>query len=664
MIYGIMRKNLNLPVFAIIIGMVTSNISFALEDDSKTGTREMLAPVMCVDAGLFQQGYEQAIDLASQNSVPLDPVQVVEKLIADSGSLKNDHLISDFIAAFKEAFDLYKKGYEAAAFFEGSLTVVNHLPKIYQNKDGAYSKATAVNMFNESARVFETIDINQLKQLFTAEEIEVVCLVLTLKAEVFYQLAENDSSLSPRQKLNNYSKVKTFLLDAFSLQNIEPDFQSILIMGTACAQLATDSKLSLEEKLIFSGEALDYFKLAKEKSAVLEQTSASKKMIDEMYYTYFTVLHFAGNECKKNGDYPQAILFYDKVIPLADNLLSQPDALPRLRRFYWEYYHMLWAFSDSFHGKIPDDFEERKAGIFTSYTKTMALAGKYIELLSKAAAAADEGLDPLICITEVSAKLSGESIKDNDWAAASEHLGQAVRALKDMHKIQTHDQYSNFFIAKMNILFMRSMLEFIKAYVTVNGTDKSQIKKLTEMFDREFFAEFLADLENGKYQGVLETLSKTDGQDAKALLTRNLFCGSASNAKVRKYLNQVLLVKQKDKVLRAKFNNSCGYSTRIMLAAAYLHEASYAKAKQNIVEASEYAERFHSSSFIVETILAQAALDGQKGKDFIIGLFCSRAGTKIKNNIIEYKDSLSPKGLSMLKDIFTDKANKRLAKNS
>ena len=636
MIYKIIRNNLKIPVFAIIMGMLTGNIAFAIDGTANIGKQEMLSPVVRIDIGLFQQGYTQIIDIANQNSNPLNPAQAVDKIIRESASLNSNTFILKFLKIFKEAFDLYMKD------------------------------DISLNSLNKSAKLLNEINIDDLKRLVPAKNIEIVYLVFTLKAEVLYQLAETDQSLDDSERLKKYSLVRAYLLEAFSLQDIYPDLQNFLAMGTTCAKLATDAKLSLDEKMDLSLESLEYLDKAQEESAALILPEDSRQMIDELNYTHFTVLYFAGDVAKEQKDYKQAMVFYNKAaLSLDELLITQPDAIPGLKGFYFDYYLLMRACADNLYEKAENDFKDRKIEIVTLYTRTRELAGKFIKLLSREQKAKAVEFAPLTCIAEVSATLAEESMKDHDLKKAAEHLGFTMQALKDMHKLSLVDQRSNYIIAKINILFIMRTFEFVKAFVLKNGVSDKSMAILVGMLDKDFFAGFLAELKSGTYKDELEKLKNEEDADNEELLIRSIFIGSTSNDKIIYHLKKVMTGRKLKKRKGTDFDSSGEYLTHITIALAYLHKGDYASAEKSIVKAAASSEQFFKNVALVEMILPQAALDGQEGKDFIVNLFRSRASVRIGNNIIKHIESLTPKAKAMLEDIFTARDNnKRLLKGN
>jgi hypothetical protein len=660
-----MKNMKKIIAITIILSMLFNSIAFAFEVPVYQGAKKMLAPVLHIDAALFQQGYNQAQNLIITKENIKDKDNLISQIIESSAGLQNNKIIDDFFGKFKIAYQDFLEGARYAALYEGAMQAPNYNPKILQNKEVMSLTGAALSFWEKSLRVLEKIDIEQVKQSLGREHNQIAYFYYTLKAQVAFALAEKDPKLSDAQRYKHYQIAVDSLDAAFKLNDVQADFDSLIRMATAVAKVATSTKLTIDQKIELAKESVAYFEIAKEQIPNLSQTDSFKKKIRDLNYTFFTTLYFMGDLYKTKHDYKQAILFYDKVVSLTDNFPDESYVEKSLKGFYLDYYRMLWAFSDNFYEKVEDTSEVRRDGIVTFYSKTDKLAHAFIDLLSESDKNQEAHLDAYACIVEVRLKLAEQSMKDNDWQQVKQHLAEAHRALQELDEINSQDQYSNFLIAKQHTLIAKAVIDILKDHVAENGATNSQLNKISHLIDKGYFREFRAKIKQDDYTKLIEKLKDKNDIDNEAELMRKIFVDSDADGKIRFYLEKALRVGGFDKVKKAKFNKSYGYISKITLAMLNLNRSNYAQAKKMIVEAAKHPEKMAESPKIVEGIVQQAALDGKEGKVFMTDLLMTRSiSAKIIANIIKYKDSITPRSRIMLKTIFMDKENQRLAKDN
>ncbi len=648
----------------IVWTMCLGNTVFAITN-GPAGARKMLAPMVSIKAPVFQEGYIRAVNTAEETLPTSEFGKKMQKMISSSPRLRNTKLIKEFFAGFQNAVNKFLEGEGYAALYAAALKSTDSL-KIYNNADVRALPETAVKFWRESAALFEKIDIEAVRKKVPAAQNKIIYLFLAAKAEALFTLAEKDSALSDLQKLQNYSRVKDLLEEAFSLPQTKEDFSSLDRMGTSCAKLATDSRISLKQKLALAEESLSYFASAAKIAKNMPDNALSRILKEDMYYTYFTVSYFAGDVCIEMENYEQAIEFYERTAGLVKGFSSRPEAQAGIKGFYHNFYRLLWKSGDKLYIQGLKGTEEESAQADLYYKKAEKISREFSAMLSPSEAQSEAGYDVFVCIAEINANMAENAIKRHDFAAAYEHLEKATAEIKRMNALPAFGQADNFLYAKMNILLVSRYLDLINVFLKQNGADKKQLKELSGFFDRDFFAGFMKRFDSGVFAPVFRRMAEGKDEDAEEFICRELFRGSQTNEAVRRRLVAVVNFnpRREDKNAARQFNKSYGFLARVTLAIAYLHEDNYALAKQTLIESGSFYDKFLQSSAIAETILPLAAMAGKPGQEFLGELFQSRVGMMLRNNIIAHKDILSPQSIKLLEGIFSEPENARLLKDN
>lgn len=636
----------------IIWSMLVSNIAFAQQQEN-INAQEMLAPTVHMDASLFQQKFIQVSEMSDLASDKMDIAKQILRLIAASDDLRNNSTMQDFLREIITASEQFKQASAQMALSERG----------GKKKDVDKAIYSGVEYWKKSVKSLERIDIAVIDNVIPQSHKQIIYFYLRFKAEILFNIVEADRKIENNHyaKMEYYSQIRELLEKAIALPGDFIDFQGMSFLANSCANLSTDPRRPMESQLELCEEAVLYFEEAIKLQSYSGKYNGISKITDQVYYSYFSSLYFAGDICREMKDYTKAIKFYEKVIPLCPRLRVYEVALSAIRKAYDNYYRTLLTMSKEFEANMNKDSVEDKAKLEELLNRTISVANESMGYFQADELTQGKNLGAMSCIFSAQEKRVRESLRARDWAEVSSRLLPLILQLEQMNKIICQDQHNNYAIANMNIELIELAHDIIHEFMKINSFSESSIAEMVKIFDGDFLAGFIEKVKSREYNDVLKKIKKKNTLN-DAALWRALISGSAIYNKTRGYLekslipNNVRTMSREEENTRIennkKFRQDFACSARMLLAFIYLQKDSNRQAIAQIRDAANtFKEDFLKDTFLVKYILVQAFLAQEKGKDFITDLLLSLEWRIVSANFAQHRELMSPEVVIMLKDI-------------
>lgn len=640
------KKYIKSFIAALLIWAIgLSNISWAM--DSRAEDRHLLSPVIHIEQGIFQKAYGQiAGNLGKEKSV-FTPPQAIRLLIAKNPALQSNSAIVKMLDIFEEAFLLCEEAKGYRALFEAVPQMNVHALK---DKDVQQLFPQALASWERALRLLDSIDIETLKNELPPQLNEILFHILFIRADTHYQLGFSRQSSEKKQKeaAAHFEQARDNISRALALSGIQPDFQSFALAGIINSKLSVTQK-SLDEKIDVAGLAINYYIRAEQLKDTLPPTKEAKIQTDEMYYNYFTTLYYRGDLYGEAKNLSAKLTDYENAEKLLVQFLSNPQYLAGIQGFHLDFYRLLWAYSDEF-ATVADreEVEITKEAAKKLYAKTRQVARDYYELLSGALKKQEAGFDAMFCVADISNKLSERFLAEGRINEARDELKQSVQPLKEVHNFVSRNPFNNFSAGKLSSDFLWGSFEVFKKLIQT-GKVRDKNFPLSEYLPEEYFKEFLEEFKNGRYDELIKAVSGSEDTKEEEMLQRELYHNSMLIQPLIARFEKAVLAKNASKEFLRQFGNL----THLVLAAAYVMEKDYEKARYNILQSlNRYPDKFTKSISFESAILPQLAAYPETGKDFLAQLLTAGMHRrKVINYIAARKEKLPEYIIAFLKEV-------------
>ncbi len=671
MIYKIIRKNLKVQVFVLIMGMITGNISFAVQIDAEqVKPAGMLAPAVQIEDRVFVLSYKQIAQKADLSVGEISGTNVVEAIFRgfsdlgqnkDSGRIRANTL--EALRLMQYASEL-KIGLEALSSIGPQNVDMKQVMSIRRDGDQAARKAIALceTVLND----METAGFENLADEKSKNQLKYLVLTLKAKARYFWIDANKMSTDAKVLKIikDELIAAEKDMDQALLLPEANPGFKEYKLLCDICAFKIASPGLTLKDIESNYPKLKEYYALAQGEIAGISDQTVIKDDVEEMNYNHFIVLTFIAGFFKRRQDVTQAFGYYNKAAELVDKV-SEKDYSDVITQFYGNYS----MFSEAYAKKIAKELEngdkgDSKEKLIPLFEKAAQIAKKYLNRLNDADKNKDKHILPLLNIIEFRTRLAEMLIDENDLPGALKQLKSTVIAVKQINEYKRHHSYYNFFIAQETMRFIGGYIGLFTAYIK-NGFIADERFSINDMLDADYFADFIKNYNNGVYEEVLKNLSADiNNNTAKQVLCKYFFVDSEANAHIRQQYQLSLTARKKlVPAKRSKFNKLYSYAASITLALTHIYDEDYALAEKQIRAAAQYTG-FENSAVLWETIFPHLVLNPQEGKVLIYKLLSGLSGAKFKAYITRHKDKLTAEFLGLLSEVFNDEKTKSLRKGN
>ncbi|MFH1406836.1 MAG: hypothetical protein ABIH01_02385 [Candidatus Omnitrophota bacterium] len=643
------KKYIKNSIAAFLIWAIgLSNICWAM--DCPVKNRDLLSPAIHIQSGIFQDVYVQLTSHLEKEKEIFTPPQAIRLLIAKNPALQSNSAIVGILDIFEEAFLLCEDAQGYKAFLEAVPQMNVHALK---DKDVQQLFPQALASWEKALKLLDNIDIEALKREIPPQLNEILFHILFVRADTHYQLGFSQQSSEKKQKETaaHFERARENISRALALSGVQPDFQSFALAGIINSKLSVTQK-SLDEKIDVAEQAINYYIKAEELKDTLPPTKEAKIQTDEMYYNYFSTLYYRGDLYGEAKNLSAKLTDYENAEKLLVQFLSNPQYLAGIQGFHLDFYRLLWAYSDEF-ARVADkeDVEITKEAAKKLYAKTRQVARDYYELLSGALKKQEAGLDAMFCVADISNKLSERFLAEGRINEARDELKQSVQPLKEVHNFVSRNPFNNFSAGKLSYSFLWDSFLLLRELIQTGRITNSDFP-LSEYLAEEYFKEFLEKFKSGSYDGLVKAIS-AGGADTKEeeILQRELYHNSTLIQPLIARFEKAVLAKNASKEFLRQFGNL----TYLVLAAAYVMEKDYEKARYNILQSlNRYPDKFTKSISFESAILPQLAAYPETGKDFLVQLLTAGMHRRrVISYIADRKENFPEYIIVFLKEVVT-----------
>jgi len=636
----------------IIASMLTGNVAWAAESVKNLDT---LSPAVHLGAVIFQQGIKQFMQELTPAGAELTDLERIKQILSKDNTLGENPSIIKLLTAYEQAIEFKTQAEQYVKIAEHNQQKFN-LQKaknaIRLNQQLGNIENALLNALKAMDFSVNNIDLEKIRQILPRENNQILFEILRFKAEICLALADFYSAEMIEKSVGFYSEAKDVLTQAFSLSGVKIDFYAFAQMGTVYGRLGVTPKQSPEESLVLINKAITFFTQAQDQIKNLPDIKEAVENIENMYYTFFTIFHVAAVFAQRLKDQDQALRYYEQGEKLISHFSEDKTTVSRVNNFYEEYFRLLWNYALFFlegANKLESEQQKKtKAAGIGFFIMSSRVAQAYLSVIPRGELTPQKEIEPLLCIIEANIEAAKIEFEINqDLGLTNAHLKQAAEALNKTNRLNIRDPYVNHSRASLNMKFIYQRTLLLKNLIR-SGEALNNNFKIEKYFEPEFFGDFIARFNTGKYKKLFKTMNKAqDYSESFQELDQHIYRYSMINGFMKRLLQKGIDSSNKD------FRKQFRYLQAITIAGLYIIDGEYAPAKKNIILAAGYAEKFKTTVSFREAILPQLILVGESGQDFMAELL----STHIKGALIEYFIMNKDKFTQEMRDFFTQVLN-------